>query len=95
MSTMAKIILAAILVALGVGAGYCWFGWRLTQQDLYLTGLKLSNVQASLESYQRQLSETRGNFTTIAARLQTTQGWLSVVENELQKTKDNIKIKFI
>lgn len=90
MSTILKIVLVVILVALGVGAGYCWYGWSLTQQDLYLSRLELAGTRASLESYQRELSVTREDLATTTTQLKTTQSRLSVVENELQKTRDNL-----
>jgi len=88
MSTMPKIVFTVIIAALAAGGGYCWYGWNLTQQDLYSTRAELASTQVSLESQQRELSVTRGELAGTMTQLETTRNCLSSVENDLQDTKD-------
>ena len=88
MSTILKIAFALVVVALGVGVGYCWYGWSLTQQALYSTQVELASTQVSLESHQQELSVTRGELAGAMTQLETVQSRLSGVEKELQDTKD-------
>ena len=91
MSVILKIAFALVMVALGAGTGYCWYGWSLTQQNLYSTQVELASTQASLGSHQQELSVTKGELASTMTQLETAQSRLSRIETELQVTNNELQ----
>ncbi len=80
------VLVLIILLALG-GAAYCWFGWDSAQQDLGAARTSISQLQATAQSQESELSAAQDELQTIKTELEETKNHLSSLEGELAATE--------